>query len=225
MAGTAWSSIDLLARFNRLAGRPDADAVTPATKYGYLADAEQYVITRIAGISAKTLYGAPFALTTSDGGLTFTFGTDGNGYDLFPMGRAKIYPSLQAIPGGEWVPGRDYLDEGIRIRMPNASPYTGTLYMYGVTPTQQIGPNVESVLYPPQIRMLDVIEAVKNFSESGPVRNAELADRMTLRFEQEFAQSMTLIRKHFASGGVLGRMLYPWGVAPYVDGWAGAWWS
>jgi hypothetical protein len=212
MTATGWQSVDLLTRFNRLSGRPATDAVTPATKYGYLADAEQYVIGRIAAIKPSILYGVPTALTTADGGLTFTFGTDGNGYPLFPMGRATIYPSLNAIPGGAWVAGRDYLDEGATIRMPNAVPYTGTLYMYGITPTQQISADVQPMLQPPPIRMLDVLWAVKTFAEAG-FRNTEMADRMELRFEREFGQAMLMLRKHFATGGGLGRLLYPFGVS------------
>lgn len=223
MAGTGWQSSDLLARFNKLAGRPTVDAISDPDKYQYIADAEQYVINRIASIKPSVLYGAPAALTTADGGLTFTFGTDGNGYSLFPMGRARIFPSLSAIPGYAWNPGIDYLDEGVQIRMPNNTPYAGTLYWYGITPTQQISASVQPVLMPPSIRMLNVIEAVKNFAESANVRNANLADRMTVRFEREFGNAMTLLRKHFASGGGLGRLLMPWG-APGGPGWSGAWW-
>ncbi len=63
---------------------------------------------------------------TADGGYTFTFGTDGNGYALFPLGKANIYPSLNAVPNYPWVPGVDYLDEGTQIRMPNNIAYSGT---------------------------------------------------------------------------------------------------
>lgn len=223
MAGTGWQSADLLSRFNLLAGRPTSDSITDATKYQYIADGEQYTIGRISSIAPKVLYGAPAALTTTDGGLTFSFGTDGNGYALFPMGRARIYPSLSAIPGYAWTPGVDYLDQGTTIRMPNNTPYTGTLYWYGITPTQQISASVQPVLMPPEIRMLDVLYAVKNFAESG-VRNAELADRMALRYEVEFGTAMTMLRKHFSSGGGLGRLLMPWGVGEYGPGWSGAWW-
>lgn len=230
MAGTGWSSADLLSRFNLLAGRPTGsgavDSIDDPTKYQYLADAEQYVITRIAAIKPSILYGAPQALTTADGGLTFTFGTDGNGYELFPMGRAQIYPSLNAIPGYAWQPGIDYLDQGTSIRMPNNTPYAGTLYWYGITPTQQLSAIVEPVLMPPSSRQLIVIYAVKTFAESANVRNADLADRMSVRFELEFGQNATMWRKHFSGGGGLGRLLVPWGVpgSVYSPGWAGQWW-
>lgn len=223
MAGTGWQSSDLLARFNLLAGRPTSDSITDVTKYQYLADGEQYTLNRIAGISAKTLYGAPAQMTTADGGQTYTFGTDGNGYSLFPMGRAHIYASLNAIPGGAWVPGIDYLDEGTQIRMPNGTSYAGPLYWYGLTPTQQMSATVQPVLMPPSIRMLDVLKAVESFAQSA-VRNENLADRMEKRYEREFGDAMTLLRKHFASGGGMGRLLYPWGTGGYGPGWSGQWW-
>lgn len=226
MPSSGWESSDLLARFNLVAGRPTVDSISNDTKYQYLADAEQEIIGRIASIAPKVLYGAPQLLTTADGGLTFTFGTDGNGYPLFPIGRTSIYPSLSAIPGGAWNPGIDYLDEGTTIRMPNNTPFTGPLYWYGITPTQQMSATVQPVLMPPPLRMLDVVQAVKNFAESANVRAPDLANRMALRLEKEFGEGMTMLRKHFSRGGGSGRLLFPWGapMSPYGPGWAGAWW-
>lgn len=227
MTGTAWNSADLLARFNDLSGRGayTADVVTPTTKYRYLADAQAYIVDRIAAINAKVLFGSPQQMSTADGGLTWTFGTDGNGYPLFPIGPAKVYPNLSAIPGAAWLPGIDYLDEGTQIRMVNNTPYTGTLYWYGVTPPAQMSDSVQPVLFPPPIRMLIVRKAVAEWAQTGNLRNASLADRQTVLFEKEFGEAMTLLRKHFAMGGGLGRMLYPWGVGAYGPGWGGAWWA
>lgn len=224
MAGTGWTSNDLLQRFAAMAGLPAQGAPSVAQRFGWLADGESEVINRIAAVKPSILYGAPTAMTTADGGLTFTFGTDGNGYALFPMGQAGIYPSLNAIPGGAWVPGQDYLDEGTTIRMVNATPYTGTLYWYGITPKQQMSASVQPVLYPPPIRMLSVIWATKCFAEAGGIRNERLSDRMEKRFEKSLGETMTMLRKHFKSGGGLGRLLGAWGVGEYGPGWSGAWW-
>lgn len=210
MAGTGWDSADLLTRFNRTAGRPTADSIDDPTKYQYLADAEQYLIQRIAGISAKTLYGAPTLMTSADGGYTYTFGVDGNGYALFPLGRARIYNSLAAIPGYALRPNVDYLDEGVTIRGPNNTPIPGPLYWYGLTPIQQMSATVQPVLMPPSARICIVLKAVESFAESA-IRNPALADRMTLRLEKEFGQTMTMIRKHFAAGGAMGHLLAPLG--------------
>lgn len=228
MAGTGYTSADLLWWFNQLSGRGTntADAVTPASKYAFLAEGEAYTINRLCAIPAcaKALFGTPAALTSADGGYTFTFGTDGNGYSLFPLASAGIYPSLSAIPGGAWQPGIDYLDQGTSIRMPNNVPYTGTLYWYGVTPRQQMSDTVEPVLNPPTIRMLIVRRAVSIFAETGNIRNEALANREAALFEKEFGEACTLLRKHFKNGGAMGRLLYPWGVGAFAPGFVGQWW-
>lgn len=206
MSGTGWQSSDLLARFNRMAGRPPADAIGDPVKYIFLADAQDAVITKIAGIVGKAMYGAPTAMTTADSGLTWTFGTDGNGYPLVPLS-AHVYPSLNSIPDYPLNPGQDYLDEGSTIRMMNSIPYTGTLYWQGITPPQQISATVQPILMPPPARILIAIKAVEIFADEAD-RNPDLSDRMEVRWAKEFPDQMTLIRKHFKArhySGISGR--------------------
>lgn len=210
MAGTGWQSADLLTRFNQLAGRPDADAIPDATKYQYLADAQQSVVAKIASIAPRVLYNPPTAMTTADGGYTFTFGTDGNGYPLFPMGKTGIFPSLVSIPDYPWQPGIDYLDEGVQIRMPNNRQWSGPLYWYGITPPQQMSATVQPVLQPPPARILIVIEAVRTFAEEF-ARNPALVSTMENKWANEFGPWMTQLRRHFRGGGLLGPLLVPWG--------------
>jgi hypothetical protein len=203
MAGTGWQSTDLLTRFNAFAGRPTTDAITDAQKYQRLADAQEAVITEIASVSPNQLYAAPTAMTTADGGYTFTFGTDGNGYALFPLGRTQIYPSLNAVPDYPWRPGVDYLDEGTTIRMPNNVAWTGTLYWRGITPPAAITASVQSVIQPPSARILVVIKAVESFAEEF-LRNASLADQMRARWDREWPKNITMIRKHFSGARPTG---------------------
>lgn len=221
MAGTGWQSADLLTRFNQLAGRPSGDAITDPTKYQFLADAQQAVITKIAGIYPRSLYGAPTAMTTADGGFTWTFGTDGDGYALFPMGKAGIYSSLAAVPDYPWVPGVDYLDEGVQIRLPNNRSWAGTLYWYGITPPQELSATVQPVLQPPSARTLIVSEAVRKFATTA-VRNADLAAMAAQEFDREFGPIMALLRRHFRGGGALGPLTFPWGRPSGTGGWLAA---
>lgn len=224
MSGVGWQSTDLLNLFNQQAGRPtDADAWTPAQKYDFLGRAQSTVVDRIAAIDGTVLFSPPAAMTTADGGLTWTFGTDGNGYPLFPIGQAGIYSTLSAIPGGAWRPGLDYLDEGPTIRMPNNTPYAGPLYWYGVTPNQLLSASVQPILNPPPLRMLIVRHAVAEFAEA--TRDTDLANRQHALFEKDFTDAMLLLRKHYKKGGALGRLLYPWGVGAYQPGWGGQYWS
>lgn len=206
MAGSGWGSADLLLRFNRLSGRPSADAVTPATKYAYLADAQTSVLTKIAGIVPRVLYGAPTAMTSADGGIVWTFGTDGDGYALFPVGKVRIYRDLASVPSGPLTAGIDYLDEGTQIRMPNNAPWSGTLYFQGMAAPQLMSQTVQPVLQPPPARILIVIEAVRQFAESY-ARNPALIEMMDRRWAREWGPTLTMLRTHVrglrAPGGTL----------------------
>lgn len=199
MAGTGWDSVDLLSRFNALSGRPTTDAITAAAKYQRLADAQDTIVTKISGITKAAFPTAPVAMTSADGGYTWTFGVDGNGYALYPYG-ARIYPTLTAVPDYPWMPGVDYLDEGVRIRMPNGLAWGGPLYWYGVTPPQQLSSTVQPIIQPPSARILIVIEAVRSFAEEY-TRDTALADQMSIKFERAWGENMTLIRKHLRGNG------------------------
>jgi hypothetical protein len=206
MAGTGWQSADLLTRFNQVAGRPTTDAISDAAKYVRLSDAQESVLARIAAIAGSQQDQAPTAMTTADGGKTWTFGTDGNGYAVYPLG-AKVFPTLTAIPDYPWTPGIDYLDEGTQIRMPNNLSWTGQLYWRGVVGPPAITASVQPVLQPPAARILVVLEAARSFAEEY-VRNGPLADRMAARFEREFASQMTSIRRHLRGNGTVS--LFGW---------------
>ncbi len=197
MPSTGWESTDLLTRFNNFAGRPTTDAITDAQKYQRLSDSQEAVITEVSSVSPNQLYGAPTLMTSSDGGYTYTFGTDGQGYALFPLGRTRIYPSLSAVPDYAWRPGVDYLDEGTKIRIPNNITYAGPLYWQGITPPAAITAVVQPVIQPPSSRILIVIKAVESFAEEF-LRNAALADQMRIRWEREWPKNITMIRKHFS---------------------------
>lgn len=214
MTGSGWESADLLARWNRAVGRnyPDGqDSMKDAAKYQLLADAQAAILQRIAGIDARTLFGAPQQLTSGDGGLTYTFGLDGNGYPLFPAGPAKIFNHLNAIPSYSLTPGLDYLDEGTTIRGPNNLPIPGPLYWYGFTFPGQMSATVQPILEPPSARICIVYKAASDYAETNNVINANTADRYAAKYEVEFGQAMTVIRKHFKGGGACGRLLFPVG--------------
>jgi hypothetical protein len=196
---SGWESSDLLTRFNLMAGRPDNDALSDTKKYQFLADAQQSVFTQMVSCAPRVLYGAPQPLQTSDGGYTWQFGVDGDGYLLFPLGKASIYPNLDAIPGYAWTPGIDYLDEGTQIRIPNNQSWNGQLYWYGITPPAELSATVAPILQPPASRVLIAIEAVRQFAESF-ARNPALESMMAQRFARDFGPWMTTIRTHFRGG-------------------------
>lgn len=211
------TSAGCLSRFNIYAGRPNtvptSDVIPDTTKFIFLADAEQFTITRISSIKANILYGAPLPMFTSDGGYTWNFGYDDDGNLMFPLGRTQIVQSLQMIPGGALRPEFDYLDQGTTIRCVNNTPITGPLYWYGLQPTGLMSATNQPVLQPANLNMLTVVKAVADFAESANVRNAALADRMLLRYEREFGPACTMIRKHLRGSGPGGRLCSPFAAA------------
>lgn len=209
MAVEAYTSADLLNLFNRDAGRPEGDGIPPADKYDRLSKAQDYVYMQIMNTCPRVLYGPPTAMVTSDGGYTFTFGTDNNGYALFPLGKAQIYPSLNAVPNYPWVPGVDYLDEGTQIRMPNGIAYSGTVYWYGAQAPPPINESLQPSLQPPQSRTLIVTKAVKSFAQEF-LRSGALADEMTARWNEEWPVYITMMRKHFQGLQSLGPLSWPY---------------
>lgn len=214
--------MDLLRRFNQLAGRGGpgvADAVTPDVKYQLLADAQASVLTKIQSIIPRVLYGAPTAMTSADGGYTWTFGTDGDGYALFPVGKVQIYMDLTSVPFAPLRPGIDYLDEGTQIRMPNNTPWTGTLYFQGMTAPALMSASVQPVLQPPPARILIVIEAVRDFAESA-ARNEALVAAMDRRWDREFGPAMTAIRTHFRGHASPNGMRGGTVALPYGGNWS-----
>lgn len=219
-ATIGYTSLGMLSRFNLIAGRPDrvtdpsaTDAVPDAVKWMYLADGEQYTMGRISAINAKIFYGTPQPLSTSDGGYTYIFGYDDNGNLTFPMGRTSIFTTLACLPGFALRPGYDYLDQGTSIRCVNNVPITGPLYWYGLQPTDQMSETNQPVLQPAPANVLSVYKAVASFAESANIRNGPLSDRMTVRFEREFAPIMTAVRKHLRGSGSGTRLLGPWAAA------------
>lgn len=194
----------LLASFDRLAGRPDSDEISDASKYVRLAEAQNEVIQDIAAIYPYCLYrsGGPTTLTTSDSKV-YTFGKDGNNEnDQGPIGHVAVFRSLSDYPDSPLIEGVDYLNEGTQIRIPNNRTEAATLYWTGIPTPADISSSVEPAIRPAPARMLIVLKAVKNFAEEGD-QMPELADRMAVRYRQELQKWMLVFKTAFRSGGAL----------------------
>lgn len=215
MAGYPYNSVYLLKMFRRLVGRPQqADAVTDGTYYERLSEAQTAIVTDIAGICPHVLYPtAPLPLATADN-QTFTFGTDANNFALAPIGRAKVYRSLNDVPDWPMQPGVDYIPlGGTSIQIPNNQTYTGTLYWRGIAPPGVIDGSgtKEPSLYPEGSRQLIAVRAAIEFLLEGG-RNPELAAIRIAQYGRPlhpvipglFAQWMQVWRTQFAGGGALG---------------------
>src|SRR5690348_6155626 len=101
-----YDAADLLARCKRNAMRPATDAQqTDADWYAFLTEAQDEWFQSIAVMCPEALYGPPTVLSTADQGLTFTFGTDADGNNIFPMGSVEIRGSSggpMLLPTNEW---------------------------------------------------------------------------------------------------------------------------
>lgn len=199
-----WDGPYLLGQFNRMAGRPESDQITNATKYLWLSEAQNQVVADIAARQPEVLFPvSALPMTTTDGGRTFTFGTYADGAPIFPMGKAMIYTSLKGVPDAPLHPGYDYLEEGNRIEIPNGLTRPGPLYWRGITPPQRIDATTDPALQPPPSRFLITLCAVKNFGQAGNI-NPDMAGQMTELWSREFPRWMLVYRTQYVSGGVLG---------------------
>lgn len=198
-----------LSSFNKKAFRPVADTITDAAKYQRLTDAQNRVVALMTTVAPSSLYphvgyGSLPTLTSTDGQV-FTFGSDANGYAKFPMGKGGIYASLNDIPSRPWVEGRDYMNEGTQIRIPNNGSYGGTLYWYGIAQPADIDGTNQPAISPEPARELIVLEAVRQFAQEG-MRNIALADEMQNEFDKAWPVWCTVWKTQYRGGGALAVM-------------------
>lgn len=216
MAAT-YDSAYLLSLFGRLVGRTGTDAITDATKYRGLSEAQNMVIADIAAIAPHVLYPtAPYAslptLTVAAGNQTATFGTDANGYAKFPMGKGGIYASLDDIPTNPLIEGQDYMNEGTQIRALNNATLPSTLYWYGISQPADMDATNQPALFPEPSRELIALRAAYNFGTEGN-RNPSMSQAMAVRYGYplstnpgRFAFWMQVYKSQFARGGALGNV-------------------
>ena len=164
-----FDAADCLARVRRLVREPsNAQWPGDADFYAWLTEAENECKTRIASFAPKALVGAPTLMQTADGGKTFTFGLDGDGVPIFPLGGIEVYATLESIPDYPLQEYDEYLIEGDRIRMPGNTTRAfpdGAPYARYVTPTWKIdGAPTNPTLEPVAARELVVLGAGRRYA-------------------------------------------------------------
>jgi hypothetical protein len=119
----SWASADLYDRFLLYLGRGnggvmDADELwTAARVYRQLADAQEVVFNELAPVAPAAFMGPPTLLTSSDGGVTYTFGAG-----VYPFGHVEVY--AQESGGRELLAstygalGADFVIDKAGIRAP-----------------------------------------------------------------------------------------------------------
>jgi len=158
-----YDSADLLRRCVDYWNRPSDDEKFGTTFwYDRLTEAQAFVYGRVAAHCPQLLIAAPAVLTTSDSGVTYSFGTDVNGYAMTPL-YVEVYARIN---GRELLatsfdgPG-DFVIEATRVRGPNNKPFTYAPYARIVAPPGEISASSEPTFTPAMDRMLLVWKALE----------------------------------------------------------------
>lgn len=163
-----WSSPDLVRRCKQYARRPATDAsVTDDMWYDWLTEAQAEVFQDVFSRYPQLQTSAPVLLTSSDGGYTYTFGTDIDGDPRYPMGFTQVFPNRQSIPDSPLVPGVDFEIEGYVLRIPGNRPRTwanGPYARFVTMPDQAVTIDLNPLLYPKEARMLMVWKALESWA-------------------------------------------------------------
>ena len=217
MPPVVWQSPDLLARVRTEIQQPSStDFPQDADIYTLLGNAQNRVLTMLSITVPESQYGAPFLLTSADGGFTFTFGLDADGNAIFPFGEFELYRSLNAVADSPMEPGTEFLTEGDRIRIPGNLPYAGPSsgpYCRMLTPGLLVDASHAPIIKPVQaLQALVYLTASDYFRIVGDTTGEQAYEQ---RFEKELDVWMVAMRDQAEAmdaiagvGGVDGQMWY-----------------
>ena len=173
-------SADLLAKCQRAAMRPTTDAQqSPADWYAFLSEAQDEYYNTFAAICPQVLYSPPTVMTTADGGLTYTFGVDSDGRNIFPMGSVEVRTSPNSsvlVPTTDWSNTGGFVQEGDHIRWPNGRKLTfGTTGPTArfIAPPGIIDDTHQPTLMPYSARLLLVYRACAKWARRGGLRDPQ----------------------------------------------------
>jgi hypothetical protein len=209
-----YDAADCLARVRRLVREP-SNAQFPADSdfYAWLTEAENECKTRIASFAPKALIGAPVLMTTADGGKTYTFGVDGDGQPIFPLGGVELFATLESIPDFPMQEYDEYLVEGDRIRIPGNATRSfaaGGPYARFVAPTWKIdGTPTNPTLEPVAARELLVLGAGRRYAVSQG--RADLLGFIAGEEAQAWARWTEALQGQFMSNGAVQAWGRPFG--------------
>lgn len=113
----------------RRMGRPTTDEAFTVTTaddvYDDILTEAQTRLNQLLGLFVPdAIWTVPTALTSADGGLTYSFGTDTDGAAIFAFGHFQLFEKRSDIPNMPLTEGVDFRVEGTRIRMPDNVPRT-----------------------------------------------------------------------------------------------------
>lgn len=197
-----WDSADLLAKFKLYANRPTTDEALGSTQiYTLLTEAEQVQMAKLAVYAPHSQMGDPVLLTSADGGVTYTFGTDGDGNNIFPLA-CEVYAKIDGreLYAASWASAGDFAIQGNKIRAPGnkVRSYVSGPYARFIRADNTISASTQPVMRPPAARELILWDALKLWAnvggeiDAGPweQRYAEAWDRWVKAFQSQFATQL-----------------------------------
>lgn len=217
MTPVVWQAADLLARVRTEIQQPaGSDFPQDADLYTGLGNSQNKVLARLSVTVPESQYGAPVLLASTDGGFTFSFGTDADGNSIFPMGEFELYRSLNSVADSPMSPFSEFLIEGDHIRIPGNLPYAGPSsgpYARFLTPGLLLDGTHAPVLKPVQARQCLVYDTAAWYFGITGDKDAEA--RYVQRFEGEYETWLLAMRTQAeamnaeaGTGGVDGQMWY-----------------
>lgn len=161
-----FDSPDLLARVKADLNRPTTDeALSDVQLYSYLTEAQLRVVRMMAAHCPEAMYSAPTKLTTSDSGVTYSFGTDVDTAQVFGFGHVELRASptgRQILPGNDWDDTTErFIIDGAKIRFPGqrARTFSDGPYARFIAPPNVIAAATAPSLQPVFARSLLVYDA------------------------------------------------------------------
>lgn len=178
---TLWASADLLTAFRDQFKRPTTDSGwEDAVVYRLLSRAQQQVMSEVTALFPRLLMGAPHAMETTDGGLTYHSTVDDSaGNPIYPFGHAEVYAESGGFLTRELYGSTyggyngDVVFEGNKVRIPQkkTETFSGTLYLRCVQMPETISASSEPILQPPFLRELIVYRALVMAANAGGQRD------------------------------------------------------
>lgn len=167
-----WDTADLLQRCRDEAQEPSSGTTTTAAQwYTLLSNAQHRVYRLFAQHVPHVLAGAPTAMTSSDGGYTYSVPSG-----AYPIGLAEIRDGRNGpllVPGADFSNVADFVWEGDAIRIPHGRTRTfaNGLYIKYIVPPTVIDASTEPTLTPDWARILLVYDAVEEWAGQGSLRD------------------------------------------------------
>ncbi len=170
--------------------------------YAFLTDAENAVKQDLAPRIPHVL-NQQTAMTTADGGLTYTFGTDSEGNAIYPLGQVEVFAQAADVPYYPLRPYEDFIPEGDNIRMPNNAPRTfpsGGPVARFIPLTLKIDGSTNPTLLPFQLRELVVIEAARRYAIAA--KQGDLAAAASQDYAVALQRNLTVFQTQYSTAGM-----------------------